>query len=114
MKLIVNKPWGSYEILDKGNNYLVKRIIVKSKGRLSLQSHEHRSEHWTVVEGIAEVTLEDEKIILKSNEGIFIPKKAKHSLYNDKEKEVVIIEVWYGFQLSEEDIERYQDIYGRV
>ena len=114
MNTIVNKPWGTYQVLDFGNNYLVKKIYVKPKGKLSLQSHNHRSEHWIVVEGIAEVILNDKVSVLKTNESIFIPKKAKHSLTNNYDNNLIVIEVWYGDSLDEEDINRFKDIYGRV
>ena len=67
MKTIVNKPWGSYQIIDEGNNYLVKNILVKPYSKLSLQSHKHRSEHWVVVQGTAEVTINDKINILEPN-----------------------------------------------
>ena len=114
MQSIVNKPWGSYKIIDEGKNYLVKNIFVKPHGKLSLQSHEHRCEYWVVVEGTAEVTINDSIKVLNSNESIFIPKKSKHSLANNYENNLTIIEVWHGDILDEKDIIRYEDIYGRV
>ena len=113
MKSSVNKPWGSFKILDKGDNFLVKKIYVKSFCKLSLQSHINRSEHWVVVKGIADVILNQDKIILKQNQGIFIPKKTKHRLINNQKTDLILIEVWYGDNLSEEDIIRYEDDYGR-
>ena len=114
MKTVVNKPWGSYQIIDKGNNFLVKNIFVKPNSKLSLQSHNHRSEHWVVVKGIAEVTLGKRIINLKPNESVYIPAKKRHSLANNHKEDLMIIEVWYGELLDEEDIIRYKDIYGRV
>tara|TARA_Y100001970_G_C14126615_1_gene799296 strand:+ start:93 stop:437 length:345 start_codon:yes stop_codon:yes gene_type:complete len=114
MKSLVNKPWGSFRIIDEGKNYLVKKILVKPKGKLSLQSHNNRHEHWTVVNGIAEVLLNEKKIKLDCNQSIYIPKGSKHSLENKYNEDLIIIEVWYGENLSEEDIIRYEDIYGRV
>ena len=73
MKSIVEKPWGSYQVLDQGTHYTVKKIIVNSGGKLSLQNHQHRSEYWIIVEGEAVVTINDEIKILKENETIFIP-----------------------------------------
>ena len=70
MKSLVNKPWGSYKIIDQGKNYLVKKIVVKPGGKLSLQSHNNRHEHWTVVSGIAEVELDEKKIKLQSIQSI--------------------------------------------
>ena len=105
MKTIVNKPWGSYQILDEGNNYLVKNILVKPHSKLSLQSHKHRSEHWVVVQGTAEVTVNDKISILEPNKNIFIPSEAKHPLPNNYNNDLIVIEVWYGKILDEEDIE---------
>ncbi len=114
MKSEYKKPWGSFKIIDNGKNFLVKKILVKPSGRLSLQSHKHRSEHWTIVQGIAEVRIDNKTLELESNESIYIPKNSKHSLANNYKKDLIIIEVWYGYNLSEDDIERYEDIYGRV
>ena len=114
MKSEYKKPWGSFKIIDKGKNFLVKKILVKPKGRLSLQSHKKRSEHWTIVQGIAEVRIGNKTIELESNESVYIPKNSKHSLANNHKKDLIIIEVWYGNNLSEDDIKRYEDIYGRV
>ena len=114
MNTYVKKPWGSYQIIEEGSIYLVKNITVKPGGQLSLQSHNNRSEHWVVVSGEAEVIIDDKKIILLSNESIYIPKKSKHRLMNNGNENLVIIEVWHGENLSEKDIERYEDIYGRL
>ena len=113
MKSIVLKPWGSYEVLEKGPKYKIKRILVKPGGVLSLQSHFHRSEHWVVVEGEAEVTLNNTITNHKSNESIYIPVEAKHRLSNKHKLNLVVIEVWYGDLLEEKDIVRYEDIYDR-
>ena len=114
MNSIVEKPWGSFEILKSGKNYLVKKIYVKPGGVLSLQSHEHRSEHWIVAEGVAEVTINEHTSILSENENIFIPKGAKHRMANKSATDLVIIEMWYGDNLDENDIKRYEDIYKRI
>ena len=114
MKSIVNKPWGSYKIIDQGKNFLVKNIFVKPHSKLSLQSHQYRSEHWIVVQGIAEVEVNGKISILESNQNIFIPLKAKHSLANNHDNDLMVIEVWYGEILKEEDIIRYEDRYNRV
>ena len=92
----------------------IKKIIVNSGGKLSLQSHQHRSEHWIIVEGEAEVTINDEIKILKENETIFIPRESKHRLANESAKKLIIIELWYGDILDENDIERFEDIYERI
>ena len=113
MTSIVSKPWGSYEVLEHQDEYSIKRIIVKSGGKLSLQSHKYRSEHWVIVKGEAEVTLNETTISLTSNESIFIPQNAKHRLANNKQDDLIVIEVWYGETLDENDIIRYEDIYNR-
>ena len=113
MKSIVSKPWGSYQVLEESQKYTIKRIIVSPGGKLSLQSHQHRSEHWIIVRGIAEVTINDEIKLLNSNENIFIPCHSKHRLANYQAEDLVIIEVWYGDNLNEDDIVRYEDIYDR-
>jgi mannose-1-phosphate guanylyltransferase/mannose-6-phosphate isomerase len=114
MKSIVEKPWGSYQVLEEGTHYTVKKLIVNSGGKLSLQNHQHRSEHWIIVEGEAEVTINDEIKILKENETIFIPQESKHRLANKAAKKLTIIELWYGDILDENDIERFEDIYERI
>ena len=113
MNSITEKPWGSFEILKSGKKFLVKKIFVKPGGVLSLQSHEHRSEHWIVAEGEAEVTIDKKVINLKENESIFIPKRAIHRMANRKDDDLVVIEMWYGDNLDENDIQRYEDIYER-
>ena len=114
MKSIVEKPWGTYQILEEGTHYIVKKIIVNSGGKLSLQSHQHRSEHWIIAEGEAVVTINDEIKILKENKTIFIPRKSKHRIANESAKKLIIIELWYGDILDENDIERFEDIYERI
>ena len=111
MNSITEKPWGSFEILKSGKKFLLKKIFVKPGGVLSLQSHEYRSEHWIVAEGEAEVTIDEKVINLKENENIFIPKGAIHRMANRIDRDLVIIEMWYGDNLDENDIKRYVDIY---
>ena len=113
MNTIVNKPWGTYQVLDQGKNYLTKKIYVKPNGKLSLQSHQHRSEVWIVAEGIAEVTIDKKIVNLKPNQSIFIEKNTKHRLTNNQNNNLIIIEIWYGEILKEDDIIRYDDIYNR-
>ena len=113
MKSVVNKPWGSFEIIDQGVKYTVKKIIVHPGGQLSLQSHEHRSEHWLVASGIAEVIIDAKNYSLKENDNIFIPKGSKHRLKNIGSDNLIVIEMWFGDKLDENDIERYEDIYNR-
>jgi len=107
------RPWGSYTILHKETNYLVKRIEVLPGESLSLQSHDHRSEHWTVVSGVAQVQIEETLQTLQTNQSIEIPKGAKHRLANLDESSLIIIEVQLGDKLDEDDITRYEDKYGR-
>ena len=114
MKSIVNKPWGSYQIIDQGENFVVKNIVVKPFCKLSLQSHKHRSEHWVIVEGRAEVTINEKITTLEPNQSTYIPSETKHRLANNYDKNLILIEVWYGENLDEEDITRYEDIYNRV
>ena len=114
MNSIVEKPWGSFEILKSGKNFLLKKICVKPGGILSLQSHQHRSEHWIIAEGQGEVTIDDKIINLKENENIFIPKGAIHRLANNNDVDLIVIEMWYGDELNEDDIKRYDDIYERI
>tara|TARA_B100000575_G_C22959344_1_gene554418 strand:+ start:466 stop:810 length:345 start_codon:yes stop_codon:yes gene_type:complete len=114
MNSIIDKPWGSFEILHSGKNFLVKKITVNPGGVLSLQSHEHRSEHWIVAQGNVEVIIDDKIINLKENENIFIPKGAVHRMSNKHSEDLIIIEMWYGNILDENDIKRYEDIYKRT
>jgi len=114
MKTKVEKPWGSYQVLDNGPSYQVKKIIVNQGGVLSLQSHQHRSEHWIIAKGDAVVTIDAETKNLKENEMIFIPAKSKHRLANNSSEILVVIEMWYGDILDENDIERFEDIYERI
>ena len=107
MNSIVEKTWGYFEILKSGKNYLVKKLFIKPGGMLSLQSHNHRSEHWIVAEGKVEVTLDNKVINLLENENIFIPKGAVHKIANKSDKDLIIIEMWYGEILDENDIKRY-------
>ena len=107
------RPWGTYEVLTDSDGYKVKRITVLPGGRLSLQSHQHRSEHWVVVTGNATVTVGKNVQKVAANEHVHIPLKAKHRLENDTNSLVVLIEVQTGPYLGEDDIIRYEDIYGR-
>ena len=109
MKSIVNKPWGSFEVINSGTKYTVKKIIVIPGGQLSLQSHEGRSEHWIIDEGKAEVIINDEIYYLTENQHIFIPQRAKHRLANRGDQTLVVIEMWFGDLLDENDIKRYED-----
>jgi mannose-1-phosphate guanylyltransferase / mannose-6-phosphate isomerase len=109
----VYRPWGHYEIVQRGERHLVKRILVKPGARLSLQTHAYRSEHWVVVKGVAEVTLHDEVQRLGENESTFIPIGAVHRLANPGDEPLELIEVQVGDRLSEDDIVRLDDVYNR-
>ena len=114
MNLITEtRPWGSFTVLDEGLDYKVKRISVNSGHKLSLQYHRHRSEHWTVVQGEATVTLGKVIKKLKVDESVYIPLKEKHSLANEGEELMQLIEVQVGDYLEEDDIVRLEDRYGR-
>lgn len=110
----VARPWGSYERIDSGKGYLVKRIVVKTEGKLSLQIHQHRAEHWVVVSGKARVTKGEEQHILTANQSIYIPQNTPHRLENASAEPLEIIEVQSGELLSEDDIIRLEDTYGRA
>jgi mannose-1-phosphate guanylyltransferase/mannose-6-phosphate isomerase len=110
---MTHRPWGRYETKDKGERYRVKRITVKPGGRLSLQKHFHRSEHWVVVRGNALVTINERSFTLNENESTFIPIGAIHRLENPGKIPLEIIEVQVGAYLEEDDIIRLDDIYGR-
>ncbi len=110
----VLRPWGSYTVLEESPGYKIKRIEVKPGGRLSLQSHKHRSEHWVVVEGVATVTCDSTVSTLSANQSTFIPIGAKHRLENLGVAPLQIIEVQVGSYVGEDDIQRYDDQYGRA
>lgn len=107
------RPWGSYTVIEKGANYQIKKIVVNPGESLSLQLHYHRSEHWVVVKGTAKVTVGDNIIYLRENESTFIPKTVKHRLENPGKIPLEIIEIQIGEYISEDDIVRFSDIYGR-
>jgi mannose-1-phosphate guanylyltransferase/mannose-6-phosphate isomerase len=111
--LKVHRPWGSYQSLDMGSRYQVKRIVVKAGGRLSLQMHHHRAEHWVVVRGTARVTVGDETKTLHENESIYIPIGSRHRLENPGKIDLELIEVQTGSYLGEDDIVRIEDDYRR-
>ena len=108
------RPWGWYETLCLGTRFQVKRIMVKPGGVLSLQSHHHRSEHWIVVAGTAEVTVGQEVRLVTENEGVYIPLGAVHRMANPGKLPMYLIEVQTGAYLGEDDIVRYEDIYSRA
>ena len=113
-KNFFNKPWGSYVNLFKGKDFLVKELLIKPKGILSLQKHHHRAEHWLITQGNPKITLNNKYFIKTPGEHIFIPLNAIHRIENPFKKTVKIIEAQVGSILKETDIVRYKDIYGRV
>jgi len=110
----VHRPWGYYQSIHAGERFQVKRITVNPGAKLSLQKHYHRAEHWVVVNGTAIVTRDDEEILLRENESIFVPLGCTHRLENPGKVPLNLIEVQSGTYLGEDDIVRVQDIYDRV
>ena len=110
----VYRPWGWYDSIENGDGFQVKRISVKPGAKLSLQSHKFRSEHWTCIKGEGEVTVDKNVSQLKINESIYIPQGSLHRLCNLTEDDLEIIEVQIGSYLGEDDIQRYDDVYGRI
>lgn len=109
-----SRPWGSFTVLDLAQGYQVKRLEVIPGGRLSLQYHEHRREHWAVVQGCADVVLGDRQFQLGLGESIDIPARMPHRLSNSGTVPLILIEVQLGAYLGEDDIIRLQDDYGRI
>lgn len=110
----VNRPWGTYDCIDVGQRFQVKRIVVKPGAKLSLQKHYHRAEHWIVVSGTAEVRCGDKTLLLTENQSTYIPLGEVHSLSNPGKVPLEIIEVQSGSYLGEDDIVRFEDAYGRT
>ncbi|WNW09613.1 mannose-1-phosphate guanylyltransferase/mannose-6-phosphate isomerase [Pseudomonas sp. DTU_2021_1001937_2_SI_NGA_ILE_001] len=110
----VTRPWGTYTVLEEGKRFKIKRIVVHPQASLSLQMHHHRSEHWIVVSGMAQVTNGDREFMLDTNESTFIKPGHTHRLVNPGVIDLVMIEVQSGEYLGEDDIVRFTDIYGRV
>jgi mannose-1-phosphate guanylyltransferase/mannose-6-phosphate isomerase len=110
----VYRPWGHYDSIDNGERYQVKRICVEPGAKLSVQMHHHRAEHWVVVSGTAKVFCNGEEKILTENQSTYIPVGAIHSLENPGKMQLEVIEVQSGSYLGEDDIERFEDRYGRV
>jgi mannose-1-phosphate guanylyltransferase/mannose-6-phosphate isomerase len=110
----VHRPWGSYTVLEEGPMHKIKRIVVKPGASLSLQMHHHRSEHWVVLSGAAEVVNGERDLIVNANESTFIAPGTKHRLANRGTEDLTMIEVQTGSYVGEDDIVRYEDVYGRV
>jgi mannose-1-phosphate guanylyltransferase len=110
----VSRPWGTYTVLEEGDNFKIKRIVVKPGASLSLQMHHHRSEHWVVVSGTAKVTNDDRSLLVGTNESTYIPAGHRHRLENPGRTDLTVIEVQSGEYLGEDDIVRFDDVYGRA
>ena len=113
-KNVFKRPWGKYINLFRGNNFLIKELIVNSKSSISLQKHNYRSEHWTVIQGKPRITLNKKKFFVNEKQSIFIPVNTIHRIENFYTKPVKIMEAQIGSILKESDIIRYKDIYGRI
>ena len=111
---VVHRPWGSYDSLEAGGRFQVKRIVVKPGASLSLQKHHHRAEHWIVVSGTAEVTCDDKVFLMAENQSTYIPLGSVHRLRNPGKVPLELIEVQSGSYLGEDDIVRFDDVYGRA
>jgi mannose-1-phosphate guanylyltransferase len=110
----VFRPWGSYDSIDNGERFQVKRITVKPGEKLSVQMHHHRAEHWIVVSGTAKVTNGEQTLLLSENQSTYIPIGVVHALENPGRIPLELIEVQSGSYLGEDDIVRFSDRYGRV
>jgi mannose-1-phosphate guanylyltransferase len=110
----VARPWGTYTTLQEGPRFKIKRIEVRPGASLSLQMHHHRSEHWVVVSGTGKVTIDDKIVLISPNESTYVPVGAKHRLENPGRVPLTLIEVQCGDYVGEDDIVRFDDIYGRV
>ena len=112
--LKIHRPWGTYRTIHRGERFHVKKIMVEPGAKLSLQLHHHRAEHWVVVSGTAEVTLDGRVFNIHENESTYIPIGASHRLANPGRIPLQLIEVQTGSYLGEDDIVRLEDIYNRV
>jgi mannose-1-phosphate guanylyltransferase/mannose-6-phosphate isomerase len=110
----VARPWGTYTVLEEGKHFKIKRIVVKPGASLSLQMHYHRSEHWIVVSGTASIVNDDKNMLVRTNESTYIPAGHKHRLENPGLTDLIMIEVQSGEYLGEDDIVRFDDVYGRA
>lgn len=110
----VERPWGRYTVMDAGPGYQVKQIVVDPGKRLSLQWHQHRAEHWVVVQGTARITIGQETRLVKANESVFVPLKTPHRLENPGTEPVRIIEIQTGSYLGEDDVVRLADDFWRL
>ena len=107
------RPWGRWVVLDVTPRLVVKKLVVEPGCRISLQKHSFRSERWIVMQGEAHVQLGDEQLTMQMGDGVLIPKNTLHRLSNESDQEVLLLEIQFGDLLSEDDIERLEDDYGR-
>ena len=114
MGKITKCPWGSFKVLSEASDHKVKRIVVEPDGCLSLQLHHMRSEHWFVVTGFGVALVNGKKKSLRAGSSIDIPQKAKHRVQNSSDENLIIIEVQTGEYCGDDDIERFEDKYGRI
>jgi len=110
---IVSRPWGNFKTIHIGDNFTVKILTIHPNSQISLQYHNNRSEHWIITKGIANITKGDQNFILNENEVTFIEKEEIHRIENKEKYDLVIVEVQTGEKISENDIVRLDDIYGR-
>lgn len=109
------RPWGTWEVLESGEHYCVKKITVNPEAILSLQLHNYRAEHWIIAEGEAMIVLGEDTLYRKADESVYIPVKTKHRIKNNSTNgKLVFIEIQTGEKLDENDIVRFEDSYGRV
>jgi mannose-6-phosphate isomerase-like protein (cupin superfamily) len=108
------RPWGAFFILDEAAGFKVKRILIRPGGRLSLQSHKHRSEHWTVISGTPRITVGERNVELRRGESVDVAQGDVHRLENFGGNDAEVIEVQFGDYLGEDDITRYEDAYQRI
>lgn len=108
------RPWGSWEVLDVGQNYKIKRITVRPHARLSLQTHHYRSEHWLVVVGVATCTVGTDQSLVEPGQHLYVPRGVVHRIANDGADDLIIVEIQVGSYTGEDDIVRLQDDYGRA
>lgn len=108
------RPWGRWVVLDVTGHLVVKKLTVDTGKRISLQRHKFRSERWIVMEGVATVQRDAETLVLQPGEGVMIPQNCKHRLANESDEPISILEIQFGEILSEDDIERFDDDFGRT
>jgi mannose-6-phosphate isomerase len=107
------RPWGTWQVVDAGDGYAVKRIVVRPHARLSYQTHAHRSEHWVVVAGTATCTIDGETFVVAAGGCVDVRRESAHRLANDQDHDLLVLEVQRGAHISEDDIHRLEDDYGR-